>query len=83
MYQEFEKTVRKMGAYHQIAICEIDRPSADPKRPHSYASLDAFWTRQKYIKHPNLIAYFSYPEIGDSEETLHPMVFWTKELSLN
>ena len=80
MYEEFEKTVRKMGSYHQIALCEIDRSSTDPKRPREYTSLDDFWTKQGYVKHPSLITHFSYLEIGNSEETLHPMVFWTKNL---
>jgi GNAT superfamily N-acetyltransferase len=81
MYKEFEKAVQQKGIYHQIALCEIDRPKSDPKRPRDYRSLDQFWAKNGYTKHPDLIAQFSYQEIGDSEETLHPMVFWTKNLS--
>ncbi len=80
MYKEFEKAVKSFKAYNKLALCEIDRSGTNLKKPDDYTSLDSFWTRQGFIKHPNLVAHFTYMEIGEEEETLHPMVFWSKEL---
>ncbi len=80
LFKAFEKSVRSTGKYQTMALCEIDRSRTNLKKPADYIPLETFWTRQGFIKHPNLIAHFSYQEIGNEEMTLHPMIFWTKEL---
>jgi len=80
LFKEFEKSVRSMGGYQKIVLCEINRSDTDVKKPADYIPLDHFWSSQGYTKHSNLIAYYSYQEIGNTEETLHPMIFWMKEL---
>jgi GNAT superfamily N-acetyltransferase len=79
MYQQFEKEVEKSKLYEKIALCEVVRAENDSQKPPDYKSLSSFWTRQGYVKHTNLIAYFSWKEIGDTKETKHPMVFWIKD----
>ncbi|NGX47447.1 MAG: hypothetical protein K1000chlam3_00821 [Chlamydiae bacterium] len=80
MYKEFEKIVWEKG-WKKIAFCEIVQQENDPKKPNDYISLDSFWERQGYIKQPELIVHFSWKNIGASEKTPHPMVFWTKNLT--
>lgn len=80
MYQHFEQAVKEVGRYEKIALCEVVRSENDSRRPLDYKSLSSFWKRQEYVKHSDLIAYFSWKEIGAVEETKHPMVFWIKEL---
>lgn len=79
MYQQFEKAVEEMEFYEKIALCEVLRTENDLRKPLDYKSLNSFWNRQGYIKHPDLIADFSWKEIGAVEETKHPMVFWIKD----
>jgi len=79
MYQQFEKAVKEMGIYKKIALCEVVRSENDLRKPLGYKSLNSFWNRQSYVKRPDLIADFSWKEIGDNEETKHPMVFWIKD----
>ena len=79
MYQQFEKAVKEMQLYEKIAICEVVRIENDLRKPLGYKPLDNFWNRQGYVKQPDLIAYFSWKEIGATEETKHPMVFWIKD----
>lgn len=82
MYDLFEKTVREGKKYSQITFHEIVRPKDDPKRPKQYHSLDPFWEKRGYVKHPELISHVPYREIGDSAETPHIMVYWIKNLTL-
>lgn len=81
MYDLFEKTVRKDETYSKIAFQEIVRPKDDPKRPTTYRSLDPFWNKRSYIKHPEMTQQISYLEIGDSAPVEHTFVFWIKELT--
>ena len=80
MYQQLEQEVKKMGGYEKITFCEIVRSKNDLKKPFNHRSLDDFWRRQGYTKHPHLAVHFSWREIGEIEQTNHPMVFWIKDL---
>lgn len=79
MYQQFENAVKEIEFYEKIALCEIVRAENDLRKPLDYKSLNSFWHRQGYVKRPDLVAEFSWKEIGANEETKHPMVFWIKE----
>ena len=79
MYQQFERAVKELEFYEKIALCEVVRTENDLRKPLNYKSLNSFWNRQGYVKHPDLIADFSWKEIGAIEETKHPMVFWIKD----
>ena len=78
MYREFEQAVKNKGVFKELALCEILREENDIKKPIGYKSLDNFWQRQHFVKQRDMVAYFSWREIGALEETKHPMVFWIK-----
>lgn len=80
MYNRFEEEVRKMHKFTQIAFIEVIRPNDDPKRPKHYHTLDPFWEKKGYIKHPELTSCISYKEIGESTETEHAFHFQIKTL---
>jgi GNAT superfamily N-acetyltransferase len=80
MYNRFEEEIRKKQKFTQIAFIEVIRPNNDPKRPNDYHSLDAFWKKKGFIKHPELSSYISYKEIGKSTETDHAFLFQIKHL---
>jgi hypothetical protein len=75
----FEKQVKKMGRYKQLAICEIKRAEDDPKRPADYIPSTTV-TNKKFIEQPDLVSTFSWKEIGDRKETAHRMVYFLRDL---
>jgi hypothetical protein len=40
--------------------------------------LDGFWTRQGYRRRPELQAVFPWKEVGEGQESLKTLTFWTK-----
>jgi GNAT superfamily N-acetyltransferase len=74
-----EAAARRFG-FPMAAFCAVVRPDDHPARPAGYAPHDAFWTRRGFIKRPELVARFSWREVGQAEETEKPLVFWTKTL---
>lgn len=76
----FEKAIKEMKSFEMIAFKEIIRAGNHPKRPKDYHSLDAFWQKRGYKKHPELTSSVSWKEIGSVEKVDHEMVFWLKTL---
>jgi GNAT superfamily N-acetyltransferase len=74
-----EERARALG-FRYAAFCAVDRPTEHPMRPKDYVPLDAFWTHRGYVRHPELIATFSWKEIGETEETPKTLTFWVKTL---
>jgi GNAT superfamily N-acetyltransferase len=66
--------------FRNATFCAVDRPVDHPRRPEGYKPLDAFWTHRGYVKHPELVARFSWKEIGAAEETPKTLTFWVKPL---
>lgn len=60
------------------AFCAVERPQDHPARPRDYVQNDEFWMRRGYRKLPQLRTTFSWPDIGQTESTAKPMVFWGK-----
>ena len=78
-FEEREKAARDHG-YNQAAFCGVVRADDHPARPADYEPLDAFWGRRGYQRRGDLVATFSWQDIGDSRETEKPMVYWMKSL---
>jgi GNAT superfamily N-acetyltransferase len=78
-FEEREKAAREHG-YDRTAFCAVVRPDDHPARPRDYVPLDGFWKKRGYRKHPELVANFSWRDIGERQESDKPMVFWMKEL---
>lgn len=79
-FAEREAGARAFG-FGVSSFCAVDRPRNHPARPANYTPHDAFWTRRGYLRRPEAVATFRWLDVGDTEETDKPMVFWTKELA--
>lgn len=78
-FEEREAAAREHG-YRQAAFCGVVRPEDHPARPADYQPLDAFWGRRGYVRRPDLVATFSWRDIGETDESEKPMVYWMKTL---
>jgi GNAT superfamily N-acetyltransferase len=63
------------------AFCAVERPDNHVARPPNYVANDKFWLRRGYRKMPALRTTFSWPDIGETESTAKPMVFWSRPIS--
>jgi GNAT superfamily N-acetyltransferase len=61
-------------------FCAVERPADHPMRPADYRPLDAFWQRRGYRRRPDLVATFSWRDIGAAAESEKPMIYWMKDL---
>ncbi|NBC47313.1 MAG: GNAT family N-acetyltransferase [Gammaproteobacteria bacterium] len=82
-FEERERHARALSEQQALqfdwyAFCAVQRSDDDPRRPADYVPLDRFWTKRGYRRHPELTTTFSWQELGDTEETAKPMVFWLK-----
>ncbi len=80
LYHAFEEFVRTKPSYRYITFYEISRPLNDPKRPANYHSLDPFWSKRDYAKHPELNFEIPWSEIGSTKDCIHAIVYWIKKL---
>jgi GNAT superfamily N-acetyltransferase len=78
-FDEREAHAKERG-YRYSAFCAVMRPDHHPLRPKDYRPLDPFWQKRGYSKIEGMIATFSWKEIGEDDETPHPMQFWMREL---
>lgn len=79
-FQRREAHAQKLGA-KITTFCAVDRPVDHPLRPAGYQPLDGLWTRQGYVKHPELQATFTWKEIGEVSESPKTLTFWLKHWS--
>jgi GNAT superfamily N-acetyltransferase len=77
-FEHREAHARSLGDFDWLAFCGVDRPADHPKRPADYVPLDRFWQKRGFARHPELVARFSWRDIGDAAQTEKPMVFWLK-----
>jgi GNAT superfamily N-acetyltransferase len=74
-----ESHARALG-FTKSAFCAVQRPDDHPARPADYAPLDRFWTARGYAKLPGVVAYFSWKDVGEQEQTRKPLQFWIRDL---
>ncbi|TAE31766.1 MAG: GNAT family N-acetyltransferase [Cytophagales bacterium] len=79
-FREREAHARSFGAYQLASFCAVQRPADHPLRPANYRPLDLFWGGLGYRKIPELTTTFDWPDLGQTESTPKPMLFWTKPL---
>jgi ribosomal protein S18 acetylase RimI-like enzyme len=60
------------------AFCSVVREGHNA--PYGYNSPEHLWKKQGFVKHPELVSYFSWKDIGDEVETRKPLVYWLKEI---
>ncbi len=74
-----EDHARALG-HRYNAFCSVIRPPDHPARPADYWPLDAFWRKRGYAPLPDVIARFSWKDLGDSQQTEKPLQFWMRDL---
>ena len=79
-FAEREAHARGFGEYDQIAHCAVQRPDDHPLRPADAQPLDEVWRHFGYEPRPDLMASYPGRDIGDTEETDKPLMFWLKRL---
>lgn len=75
-----EATARELD-FSLASFCAVQRPAQHPARPPDYVPHDAFWEKRGFRLRPDLVAQFSWCDLGDAGETSKQMVFWLKELA--
>ncbi len=63
-----------------LTFCAVERPSDHPARPDGWSPLDPVWGHFGYVPRPDLRTTMRWRDLGDAEETDHPMSFWLKAL---
>ena len=76
-----ERAARKLPQVKYLTFCGVDRSATHPEEPEDYRSPTQLWKSQGFVKHPELVAHFSWKDLGASEETPKPMIFWVKALT--
>jgi GNAT superfamily N-acetyltransferase len=79
-FDQREAAARELG-FALAAFCAVVRPEQHPARPVDYVPHDTFWTKRGFRPRPELVAHFSWRDLGDADETAKPMLFWLKELA--
>lgn len=79
-FEEREAHVRTFGTYLTSTFCAVLRPADHPLRPAHYRPLDTFWRQRGYHLAPALQTTFSWPDLGETEDSAKVMQFWTKAL---
>lgn len=59
-------------------FCAVVRPKDHPLRPEKYHPHNKFWEKRGYTEQVDLKTKFPWKDIGEEEESLKPMQFWTK-----
>ncbi len=76
-----EVYAQSLKRFTHTAFCAVERSENHASRPSDYQSLDTFWHKRGYRKHPELQTEYSWKDVGEAEETNKPMIFWLKKLS--
>ncbi|WP_298839714.1 GNAT family N-acetyltransferase [uncultured Roseobacter sp.] len=74
-----ERRARSLG-FSRSCFCAVTRPETHPARPAHYRPLDDFWRARGYSPVPGAVAYFSWKDAGEPEETEKPLQFWIRSL---
>jgi GNAT superfamily N-acetyltransferase len=75
-----EAQARKLGGFTHSTFCRVVRPDDHPLKPDDYRPLDGFWNKRGYEPVPGIVATYSWKDIDQADETVHPMQFWMKAL---
>lgn len=74
-----EAGARSAGAA-RATFCAVQRPADHPLCPVNYRPLDDFWTGRGYAKVEGLKTSLDWRDIGNAQETAHPMQFWMRHM---
>ena len=74
-----EAHARALGA-KWLTFCGVERPDDHPRRPEGWAPLDPVWRHFGYAPRPDLRTTMRWRDVGEAEESDHPMTFWLKAI---
>jgi GNAT superfamily N-acetyltransferase len=78
-FEARENHARQKG-YKIAAFCAVERSKDHPAKPKDYKPLHTFWHKRGFERQADLMTYYDWKDIGDTEQTAKPMVFWLKHL---
>ncbi|MDW3224359.1 MAG: GNAT family N-acetyltransferase [Paracoccaceae bacterium] len=74
------ETHAQESGFKTVCFCSVLRPEDHSERPLQYRPLDAFWRKRGYEPLPDVIASFSWKDLGEEAETRKPLQFWMRRL---
>ena len=74
-----EDAARAQG-FRFIGFYSVIRPTEHPLKPEAYSPLNGFWGKRGYAPVAGVVADFPWKELGQPDETPHPMQFWMRRL---
>lgn len=81
IYAKMGNAVIQSGKYRAICFASLDRPpDYRLNNLKTDRSLDNLWKRLGFEKRDDLRVEGRWVVLGDTEESVHPMYFWWKEL---
>ncbi|MEQ8823746.1 MAG: GNAT family N-acetyltransferase [Filomicrobium sp.] len=75
-----EAHARQLGGFEISTFCRVVRPDDHPLKPADYRPLDGFWSKRGYAPQEGLVAHYPWKDLGESDETVKPLQFWTRAL---
>jgi GNAT superfamily N-acetyltransferase len=79
-FEHRERRARELG-FGAAAFCAVERPADHPRRPPDYRGHDALWASCGFRRRPDVVARFSWRDVGEAADTEKPMTFWIKDLA--
>lgn len=79
-FDEREAHARRLGGFEISTFCRVVRADDHPLKPADYRPLDGFWKKRGYAPADGLVARYPWKNIGESEETIKTLQFWTRDL---
>jgi len=74
-----EDAARAQG-FSLTGFYSVIRPAEHPLKPEAYSPLNGFWAKRGYAPAAGAVADFPWKELGQPDETPHPMQFWMRRL---
>lgn len=79
-FEKREAHARELPDCRLAAFCAVERPDTHAAKPPDFVPLTDFWHRRGFARQPDMMCEISWKDIGETQETSKPMVFWTKTL---
>lgn len=79
-FDERENYARALERFELTCFCAVERPDDHPLKPANYRPNDAFWQKRGYHLSTNLVSEFSWPDIGEKEDSVKKMKYWWRKL---
>ncbi|MFM2198358.1 MAG: hypothetical protein RLZZ505_1790 [Verrucomicrobiota bacterium] len=79
-FSERESHATKLGL-RRAGFFSVIRADDHPLKPISYRPHDTFWLKRGYTRQNAIIARFPWKQVGESQDILHELVFWQRQLS--